>query len=47
MLPAHAHPGPAAPHASSAVSWAILMGFLAFTLFGVILYLVRLAQAAP
>ena len=45
MLPLHANHGP--PHASGAGSWALLMGFLAFTVFGLILYLVRLAQAAP
>ena len=34
------------PHLSGPGGWAILIGFLALTLLGVVLYLVRLAQAA-
>jgi hypothetical protein len=35
------------PHPSKATGWAVLLGFLAFTTSALILYLVRLAEAAP
>ena len=43
--------GPAArpaegPHVSGPAGWAILMAFLGVTLAGIVLYLVRLAEAA-
>ncbi len=41
------HPPPiAGPHLSGAGGWAVLAAFLAFTLLGIVLYLVRLGQAA-
>ena len=44
------HPPPGrpvdGPHLSASGSWAVLMGFLGFTLLGIVLYLVRLGQAA-
>jgi hypothetical protein len=39
-------PRPEGPHASAPAGWAVLLGFLAFTVLGIALYLLRLAQAA-
>ncbi|MHB1260249.1 MAG: hypothetical protein ACYC2H_00895 [Thermoplasmatota archaeon] len=49
VLHAHHPPHPPSiegPHLSGAGGWAILAGFLAFTVLGIVLYLVRLSQAA-
>lgn len=34
------------PHLSAPAGWAMILGFLSFTALGIVLYLVRLAQAA-
>lgn len=42
------HPPPpvAGPHLSGPGGWLVLASFLAFTVLGIVLYLVRLSQAA-
>lgn len=46
--PPRGHDGgpPAGPHLSGPAGWAVLMAFLASTLLGLVLYLVRLGAAA-
>jgi hypothetical protein len=44
--PVSGPPRPDGPHVSAPAGWAMILGFLSFTALGMVLYLIRLAQAA-